>query len=407
MRMRPDHVLRSRIRLVVAAGVSISAHVAVAESLHPDPQRLGAAFYGDPPDAAHPWGVHDRNRPQPEVVSTAGAVTIPPPSDAVVLFDGKDLSGWELERPKPGKEWVIHDETMECVPGAGSIRTKEKIGDCQLHIEWAAPSLVKGEGQGRGNSGVFLMGLTEVQILDNFENSSYPDGSAGAVYGVNPPMKNALQPPGEFNSYDIVFRRPIFQDGKQVDPGYLTVFCNGVLIQDHTPLEGGGGHRKRSKPTEFPESGPLKLQNHGNAVRFRNIWYRSLPPRAVEGGTSGALEPQVTSGLRQEIAAALRGDALSLRGGDGLREFYRSLESLVYAPDASMLARSKELSTAYLAVVENTAREEREKHKKAVLEMRRCLSYMVKHGRVDADFPARRKVDALVEEMDWDPKKKQ
>ena len=202
---------------------------------------------------------------------------------------------------------------MECVPGSGYVRTKAKIGDCQLHVEWAAPTKAEGESQGRGNSGVFLMGLVEVQVLDNYNNPTYADGFAASVYGVNPPMANALRAPGQFQTYDIVFRRPIYKDGQPVDPGYVTVFENGVLVQDHTRLEGGTGHMARSKPGPFPEAGPLKLQDHGNPVRYRNIWYRPLPPRAIEGGTDGYLTTEATMAKRKEIAAMLRQQATQTR----------------------------------------------------------------------------------------------
>src|SRR5258706_8893658 len=194
---------------------------------------FGSAFYGDPPDEHHPWAIHDGNRPQPKVV-TPGTFSSPeqpgqPPSDAVVLFDGSDLSHWEANEGegKPTK-WIIKDGAMECVPGSGYVRTKDKFGDCQLHVEWAAPSNVKGDSQGRGNSGVFLMGRVEVQVLDNYNNPTYADGFAASIYGVNPPQANALRKPGEFQIYDIVFRRPIYKDGKEVEPGYVTVFDNGV-----------------------------------------------------------------------------------------------------------------------------------------------------------------------------------
>ena len=232
-----------------------------------------AQFYGDPPDENHPWAVHDMNRPQPPRVEpgkTPGA----PPSDAVVLFDGTEaaLANWEHEKENRKGDWEVKDGALQCTPGAGYIKSKQEFGDCQLHVEWSAPSEVKGDSQGRGNSGVFLMGMTEVQVLDNFNNPTYPDGGAGSVYGVMPPMANPLNKPGEWQTYDIVFRRPIVKDGEVLDEGSQTVFINGVLVQDSTPLEGGGGHKKRSKPKAFPEKGPLKIQDHGNPVRYRNIW---------------------------------------------------------------------------------------------------------------------------------------
>lgn len=368
-------------------------------------RQIGSAFYGDPPDATHPWSVHDRNRPQPKVIETTGAVAIAPPSDAVVLFDGHDLSAWNLERPKPGKQWIVRDGCMECMPGAGALVTREPLADCQLHIEWAAPTETTKNGQGRGNSGIFLMGTTEIQVLDNYRNPSYPDGMAGAVYGVSPPLVNALRPPGEFNSYDIVFRRPLYRDGTEIDPGYFTVFCNGVLIQDHTPLEGGGGHKKRSQPKPFPEAAPLKLQDHGDVVRFRNIWYRPLPPRAAEGGTNGALDPTASARLRQDIAAAIREDSATLTN-DPLVECQRLLESLVYSHDDPALEKARTLATAYVASVENLPREKREPHKHRTLELRNAFRYLEQHGRIEPDIPPKPRLEAIVEEMQWDPKKK-
>ena len=157
---------------------------------------VGSPFYGDAPDAHHPWAVHDHNRPQPKraIPGTFGSPEQPgqPPSDAIVLFNGSDLSKWEADQGEgvPTK-WVVKDGAMECVPGSGYVRTKEKFGDCQLHLEWAAPTKVSGSGQGRGNSGVFLMGKIEIQVLDNYDNPTYADGFAGSMYGVFPPLANA------------------------------------------------------------------------------------------------------------------------------------------------------------------------------------------------------------------------
>ena len=269
-----------------------------------------AQFYGDPPDDTHPWAVHDLNRPQPPRVEpgkTPGA----PPSDAVVLFDGTpaSLANWIHEKDKRKGDWVVKNGVLQCTPGAGYIVSKKQFGDCQLHVEWSAPVEVRGNSQGRGNSGVFLMGMTEVQILDNCNNPTYSDGFAGSVYGVMPPAANSLNPPGEWQTYDILFRRPVVIDGKVLDEGSMTVLVNGVAVQDSTPLEGGGGHKGRSKPKAFPEKGPLKIQDHGNPVRFRNIWYRPLRPRQITGGTDGKLSPEATTAKRISIAAEIRADA--------------------------------------------------------------------------------------------------
>ncbi|HWH71884.1 MAG TPA: DUF1080 domain-containing protein, partial [Candidatus Sulfotelmatobacter sp.] len=191
------------------------------------------AFYGDPPDEHHPWAIHDPNRPQPKAVTPGTFSTAEqpgkPPSDAIVLFDGTDLSKWESGNGGQPAKWAVKEGCLEVVPSTGEIRTKEEFGDCQLHIEWAEPKDVKGSSQGRGNSGIFLMGLIEIQVLDSYNNITYADGHAGSMYCVNPPMVNAIRPPGEFQVYDIVFRRPVYKDGKAVDPGYVTVFVNGVL----------------------------------------------------------------------------------------------------------------------------------------------------------------------------------
>src|SRR4051812_32411256 len=291
------------------------------------------AFYGDPPDATHPWAIHDMNRPQPPRVEpgTFSSQQQPgkPPSDAIVLFDGSEaaLANWVSDKNGEPTKWEVKEGVFQCVPGSGYVRTKEEWEDCQLHVEWSAPTEVKGDSQGRGNSGIFLMGQVEVQVLDNYNNPTYADGFAGSVYGVSPPMANSLHKPGEWQVYDIVFRRPVFKDNQELDPGYLTVFINGVLVQDHTPIEGGGGHKARSHPHPFPEQGPLKLQDHGNPVRYRNIWYRPLPKRAIEGGDASVMSPEATTAKRKQIAQGIREAAGRLEGKDKMLHL---LESLCY-----------------------------------------------------------------------------
>ncbi|MEM9236335.1 MAG: DUF1080 domain-containing protein [Verrucomicrobiota bacterium] len=220
-------------------------------------------------------------QPLPPVV-TPGDKPGEPPSDAVVLFDGTEKSfreNWIGLDGEPSR-WNFVDGAMESVQKAGYIRTKREFGSCQLHIEWASPSEVKGEGQGRGNSGVFLMGKYEVQVLDSFENQTYADGQAGALYGRQKPLVNAARKPGEWQSYDIIFHRPRFdKDGKVTKRATFTVFHNGVLIQDHTVLSGGTGWNGPHAATEYKahgDKGPLSLQDHGNPVRFRNVWVREL-----------------------------------------------------------------------------------------------------------------------------------
>jgi hypothetical protein len=205
-----------------------------------------------------------------------------PPSDAVVLFNGSDESfkaNWTDTKGGPS-QWCVVNGALESVKRAGFIQSKESFGSCQLHIEWAAPSKVEGDGQGRGNSGVFLMGTYEVQVLDSFENQTYADGQASALYGRSKPLVNACRKPGEWQSYDIIFHRPLFDDkGNVVRRATFTVIHNGVLVQDHVVLSGGTGWNGPNAVTEYKAHAdklPLSLQDHGNPVRFRNIWIRPL-----------------------------------------------------------------------------------------------------------------------------------
>jgi hypothetical protein len=210
-----------------------------------------------------------------------------PPSDALVLFDGTEDSlkaNWTDTAGNPS-QWKIVDGALESVKKAGYIQTREKYGSCQLHIEWAAPANVAGNGQGRGNSGVFLMGTYEVQVLDSFENQTYADGQAGALYGRSKPLVNVCRKPGEWQSYDIIFHRPMFDDkGKLIRRASFTVFHNGVLIQDHVILSGGTGWMGPHAASDYkahPDKLPISLQDHGNPVRFRNVWVRELKDKAL------------------------------------------------------------------------------------------------------------------------------
>ncbi len=195
-----------------------------------------------------------------------------------MLFDGSSLAAWcaagSADAPA---RWRVADGYFEVVRRTGNIATRGHFGDVQLHLEWAAPLPAKGSGQDRGNSGVFLMGLYEIQILDSYENPTYPDGQAAAVYGQYPPLVNASRRPGEWQSYDIVFRRPRFAPGGSlIAPAYVTVLHNGVLVQNHVALSGPTKHQQRPPYAMHPDKLPLVLQNHGSPVRFRNVWIREL-----------------------------------------------------------------------------------------------------------------------------------
>lgn len=227
------------------------------------------------------YPIHDRDRPQPAVVDpgTASSQEAPgrAPSDAVVLFDGKDLSRWRHQDGSAAR-WLVGKGYFEVVPGSGYLYTRDAFGDCQLHVELAEPDPPKGEDQNRGNSGVFLHGLYEVQVLDSYRSPTYPDGQAAAVYGQFPPLVNASRPPGQWQSYDIVFHGPRFDAAGHVTrPARITVLHNGVLVQDDVELTGPTGHHQRPPYTAGPEKQPLALQDHGDPVRYRNIWVRELP----------------------------------------------------------------------------------------------------------------------------------
>ena len=227
------------------------------------------------------WPQHDMNRPRPPVVTVGPAgAPVPPPSDAVVLFDGKSLANWRSQDSTHGPaRWKVENGYMEVVPGTGGIETSQGFGSQQLHIEWMAPNPPRGEGQDRGNSGVFLMGRYEVQVLDTYApNVTYADGQAGAVYGQYPPLANPARPPGQWQFYDIVFHAPKFDvNGQLVSPARMTVFFNNVLVQDNVVLTGPTAHQVRPPYSAHPDRLSLGLQDHSHPVRFRNIWVRDLP----------------------------------------------------------------------------------------------------------------------------------
>ncbi len=221
------------------------------------------------------WRIHDSRRPVPPVVKPGAFVSLPPPADAVVLLGpGSDLSAWQMTDGKP-VSWAIADGVLQS--GKGSIRTRQAFGDVQVHLEFATPSEVKGSGQGRGNSGVYLADAFEIQVLDSFENPTYADGQAAAMYGQFPPLVNASRAPGDWQSYDIVFRAPRFgADGTLAAPAIITVLHNGVLVHDARAFWGPTEYRKILPYVPSNARGPVRLQDHANPVRFRNIWVREL-----------------------------------------------------------------------------------------------------------------------------------
>lgn len=247
------------------------AAIAVALCLLQDPQP----GYRDTPRLPNGWRVHDADRPRPIAVDPGPAgAPVPAPADAIVLFDGKDLAAWRGSNGDA--KWAVADGAMQ-VNGTGDIATRAEFGDCQLHVEWATPSPVKGSSQGRGNSGVFLFGRYELQVLDSFDNATYADGQAAALYGQTPPLVNASRGPGQWQSYDIFFRAPRFgADGSLAQPARITVLHNGVLVHLDQAYLGQTSHRALPAYERHGDKGPIRLQDHGDPVRYRNIWARPL-----------------------------------------------------------------------------------------------------------------------------------
>ncbi len=265
---------------LAAAAVTSSAVSNAQQQQQPNPD-LG--FTDTPMLPNLPYHVHDPARPHPKVVtpaSTPGG----PPSDAVVLFDGTDLSKW-MQRGRgadAGKmtdaRWKIGDGYFETGARTGDLLSREKFGDVQLHVEWSSPLPVTGNSQGRGNSGVLLMTRYEIQVLDNWQNPTYADGQAGAIYGQWPPLAAPARRPGEWNTYDIVFEAPRFEGEKLVKPAFFTVFYNGVMVHNRKESMGPMVYRQVAHYTPHPPEDSLMLQDHNNPVRYRNIWIRRVPP---------------------------------------------------------------------------------------------------------------------------------
>ncbi len=269
---------RRHIGLAVAVSALAVLVTGISTASGGDQQRkLG---YDDTPFLpGGKWRVHDGTRPQPRVVDpgTSSIQDLPgkPPSDAIVLFDGKDLSHWVTDGGAPPR-WKVENGYVEVARPGGNLISKEEFGDCQIHVEFATPNPPSGIDQGRGNSGVIIMGRYEIQVLDSYENQTYPDGQCAAIYGQYPPLVNASRKPGEWQWYDIVFIAPRFDGDKLVSPAYLTVFHNGVLVHHHAEVLGAMAHRALAKYAPHGPKGPLLLQDHGNPVRYRNIWVREL-----------------------------------------------------------------------------------------------------------------------------------
>jgi hypothetical protein len=259
--------MNPRLLLTVAVAlVFCGALLNVAQAPRPN-NDLG---YTDTPMLPGlPYHVHDPARAHPSVVTPA-AQAGGAPSDALVLFDGTDVSHWQ------NPHWKVENGYMEVVPNSGDLKTKEKFGDVQLHLEFASPTQIRGNSQNRGNSGIFFQGLYEIQVLDGFENPTYADGQTGAIYGQWPPLANPTRKPGEWQSYDIVFEAPRMDGAKLITPAFVTVFLNGVLMHNRKEMMGPTVHRALAKYAAQPAEDFLVLQDHQQPVRYRNIWIRRV-----------------------------------------------------------------------------------------------------------------------------------
>lgn len=263
---------RTLFSSILAAGTALAQ-----QTKNPDRFNQPTGYRDTPVLPLQRWKVHDIDRPAPVVV-TPGSTAGTPPSDAIVLFDGKDLSHWGFrgKRDKPAMQWKLENGYMEVNPGAGDAATKESFGDMQLHLEWSSPTEISGDSQWRANSGVLLMGNYEIQVLDSYNNPTYADGQAGAVYGQYPPLVNAVRKPGEWNVYDIVWEAPRWNGEDLAKPAYVTVILNGVIVQHRKEVIGRMTHRVVATYKVHAAELPLALQDHDVPVRYRNIWARRL-----------------------------------------------------------------------------------------------------------------------------------
>lgn len=294
---------------------------------------------------ASSWRVHDMDRPNPSAITPADqSLPVPPPQGAVVLFDGKDLSHW-VSSDGSAPQWKVANGYLETVPSTGPIHTTDTFGDVQLHVEWATPNPPHGTGQDRGNSGIFLMRRYEVQVLDSYNADTYADGQAGALYGEYPPLYNATRAPGEWQAYDIYFRRPRFNaDSSLAEPARMTVVLNGVLIQDNEVMTGPTTWLHHFPYRAHADALPLELQDHNHPVRYRNIWALPMPERPEPPASyATALKPVDLTTAQMDALVGRYGSAEGqpfitvARSGDSLTALFAGrtdpFETVAVAPN--------------------------------------------------------------------------
>ena len=361
-----------------------------------------AGLYGDTPDAKHAWAVHDMNRPKPPVITVEPGKA---PSDAVILFDGTSLDAWRSGQDDACKWKIVEGGVLEVVPKTGEIHTKDAFGDCQLHIEFATPVKVDGTSQGRGNSGVFLMGMHEVQVLDCFENETYADGQCSSVYAENPPLVNVCRKPGEWQTYDIVFHQPVWEGEKIKYPGTVTVIHNGVLTQDHWEFEGLSTHCQRKPLKPYANKLPLRLQDHGNPMRFRNIWIREIPSRyanTTHGGPA-ANEADVMA-LRQKTAAKLF-ESANPSDADKAAALGRLLEVISYDKAEAYMKAVTDVSDAYLKDLAGLDKQKLQDRKGEIIGLRNNCNVLTRNKVVPEDCKLKAELQRIISENGLEKKK--
>ena len=407
--------MKQSTAMVAAALAAVAVPVAGA----------AAGVYGDVPDAKHAWAVHDWNRPKPAKVEPAAYVRTGAPSDAIVLFDGTRESferNWCDHDGKPSQWKLGADGDFYCVPGwknGGEIRTRAEFGDCQLHIEYRHDADITDGGSGpqmRGNSGVFLMGSRtgyEIQVLESYYTSrdlagkpgfidNYTDGQAGSVYAENPPMVNPQRKPGEWQTYDIVFHQPVWDGAKLVHPGSVTVFFNGVLVQDHWEMEGLTTHCRRRPLAPHPRQGPLTLQDHGCTVHFRNIWYRPLPSR-WDNLTHSALtaDEGAVMASRRKTAAELYAK-LTKPLAPTAENMLAMAEVISYANEGEYASTWQRLAGEYHAVLDRMSDDELNAQKAVLIRLRNALDTLIRGGVVRQSCGTRIRINAASLRLKWE-----
>ena len=374
-----------------------------------------AGVYGDVPDAKHAWAVHDRNRPNPTKVEPAPYVKTGAPADAVVLFDGTKESfekNWCDSKGEVSKWKLGTDGDFYCVPGwknGGGIQTRGSFGDCQLHVEWRHDADITGKDQMRGNSGVFIMSNYEIQVLDSYgtnpadmQNPNYADGQAGSVYAENPPAVNPSRKPGEWQTYDIVFHQPVWEGNNLVHPGSVTVFFNGVLVQDHWEMEGLTTHAKRRPLAPHAKKLPSSFQDHGCTVHFRNIWIREIPSRWANK-THSVLSADVDAVMaqRRQTAAALYAK-IQKPLAPTAENMMAMAEVISYAKEGEFAQTWMKLSEEFHGVLDRMTDAELAAQKGQLLKLRNQLDTLIRAGVVKQGCGTRIRINAISLRLKWE-----